>query len=316
MNYLMIVHNDLDGTASAAVYSRLVNQLPKKVIYTEPNFLPNILMNINESNFEKIVIADLGINESNFEKIVKTSRKLSKKFKIEWYDHHIWKEEWKRVLEENGVEVHHDITTCGAGVIYKSFNVEDMVSKKLVSADCSVDLWLHNDPLGEKLRRIIELDKDIRWKNYLLNKFYNGILWDKELEVKLEKIMDEELENYNKLAKFVKILQYENIRIVVAARWKGRPDISYASQYLMSKFGADIFVSANGKYVSFRSNNYDIRSYAVKLGGGGHMKAAGAPLKVPLIYRLLYKLNIKRPFLNYVSDRILEVIKEVGIKNA
>jgi len=311
----MIVHNDFDGTASAAVYSRLSDKIPSQIIYTEPNLLPNILASIGEkSNFEKIVIADLGINESNFEKILKVTNELSRRSKIEWYDHHIWKEEWKRLLKENGVEVYHDTTTCGAGVIYKNFGKEDLISKKLVSADCSVDLWLHNDPLGEKLRRIVEVEKNVNWKNYLVKKFYNGILWDEEFERKLENVMDEELKNYNKLFKYTNVINYEGLKIVVVARWKGRPDISYAGQYLMSRLEGDIFVSANGKYVSFRSNNYDIRIYAVKLGGGGHIKAAGAPLKVPLVYRVLYKIGFRKPFLDYVSKRILEVVREVGVK--
>jgi oligoribonuclease NrnB/cAMP/cGMP phosphodiesterase (DHH superfamily) len=311
----MIVHNDLDGTVSAAVYARIVKALPSTVIFTEPNQLGNILHKIDK-NFSTIIIADLGINEGTIKTIVKELRKLtSSGIKIEWYDHHIWKEEWKKTLMSIGVEINHDITTCGAGVIYKTkYKNKDEISEALVRADCSVDLWLHNDVLGEKLRRIVELDKSFEWKNYLIKKFFKGILWDTEFEKKLEDIMNEELKNYNNILKNVKVIQYDNKRIAIAYRWKGRPDISYGAQYIMSRTDSIIFISANGKYVSFRSNNYIVRDYAVKLGGGGHLKAAGAPLKVPIIYRILIKLGWKSPFFNYIIKKIDPIIREVGIK--
>lgn len=85
------------------------------------------------------------------------------------------------------MEVYHDVTTCGAGVVNKVMNPNDEVSKKLASADCSVDIWLHDDPLGEKLRRIVENDRSFEWKRKLIEVFYNGTLWNEEFQKILEK---------------------------------------------------------------------------------------------------------------------------------
>ncbi len=111
----------------------------------------------------------------------------------------------------------------------------------------------------------------------------------------------------------MKVLEVEGVKIVVAIRWKGPPDISYASQFLMTRTGADIFVSANGKAISFRSNVIDIRRFAVSLGGGGHPLAAGASLRIPLAYRILRKFGIRGPVIDWVSKVVVDVIKKEGI---
>ncbi|MEM0199924.1 MAG: DHHA1 domain-containing protein, partial [Saccharolobus sp.] len=166
-----------------------------------------------------------------------------------------------------------------------------------------------------KLRRIVESNKDYSWKNELIKTFYNGILWNENFDKMLEDILTKELEGYKKVMKSFKVLEIDGHKLAVAIRWKGPPDISYASQFIMSRTGASVFVSANGKSISFRSNEIDVRQYAVKLGGGGHPLAAGAQLKVPLIYRLANRLGIKLPMLNWVSNNVKKVIEEVGFIN-
>ncbi|MEM0293371.1 MAG: DHHA1 domain-containing protein [Saccharolobus sp.] len=316
MDFYAIVHNDFDGTASAAIYSRAVKSLPKTVFFTEPNKLHNLLKSLELRGVYNIIIADLGINASTFNEILKELKRLiDEGASIEWFDHHVWKEEWKEELKKIGVKVYHDMSTCGAGVVYKYKNSNDEFSKQLASADCSVDIWLHNDPMGEKLRRIVESNKDYSWKNELIKTFYNGILWNENFDKMLEDILTKELEGYKKVMKSFKVLEIDGHKLAVAIRWKGPPDISYAAQFIMSRTGASVFVSANGKSISFRSNEIDVRQYAVKLGGGGHPLAAGAQLKVPLIYRLANRLGIKLPMLNWVSNNVKKVIEEVGFIN-
>ncbi|WP_338603412.1 DHH family phosphoesterase [Sulfolobus tengchongensis] len=313
MEYYAIVHNDFDGTASAAVYARAVGSLPKTTFFTEPNKLHSLLGSLELRGVYNIMIADLGINASTFNNIISELKRLiDQGAKIEWFDHHVWKEEWKDELRKIGVNVYHDTSTCGAGVIYKYKNPNDEFSRKLASADCSVDIWLHNDPMGEKLRRIVENNKDFSWKNELIKIFFNGILWNETFDKILEEVVSKELEGYKKVMKSYKLINVDGQKVVVAVRWKGPPDISYASQFLMTRTGASVFASANGKSISFRSRDIDVRQFAVKLGGGGHPLAAGAQLKVPLIYRFLNKLGVKGPMLNWVSKVVQNTILEIG----
>jgi len=313
LDYYAIVHNDFDGTASAAVYARAVKSLPKTVFFTEPNKLHSLLKSLQLRGVYNIMIADLGINASTFNEIVKELRRLiSEGAKIEWFDHHVWKDEWKDELRKIGVLVYHDTSTCGAGVIYKYKNKEDEFSRKLASADCSVDIWLHDDPMGEKLRRIVETNKDFSWKIELIKTFYNGVLWNENFERMLEDIVSKEIEGYRKLMKNVRLIEIDGHRVVIALRWKGPPDISYASQFLMTRLNAEVFVSANGRNVSFRSRDIDVRQFAVKLGGGGHPLAAGAQLTVPIIYRLLRKIGISSPMMNWVVKNVESAIMDVG----
>jgi len=313
MDYYAIVHNDFDGTASVAVYARAVNSLPKKVWFTEPTKIHNLLAKLELRGVNKIMIADIGINGSTFQSIVESLTRLKNEgAEIQWFDHHVWKQEWKDKLKDIGIEVYHDTSTCGAGVIHKVLNPTDDFSEKLASADCSVDIWLHNDPMGEKLRRVVENNHDYAWKEKLIQIFYSGILWNDEFQKILEKQVDEELKGYQKLPKYYKVIEIDNKKVAIAIRWRGPPDISYAGQYIMTRTGAIIFASANGKSISFRSNTYEIRRYAAKLGGGGHPLAAGASLKIPLIYRILRRLGIISPALNWVSKVVYRTIKEEG----
>ncbi|BAB65578.1 DHH family phosphoesterase [Sulfurisphaera tokodaii] len=313
MDYYAIVHNDFDGTASAAVYARAVNDLPKKVFFTEPTKIHNFLSKLELRGVNNIMIADIGINASTFDSILQSLKRLiSQGAKIQWFDHHVWKEEWKKTLSDIGVEVYHDTSTCGAGVIVKYLNPNDEFSKKLTSADCSVDIWLHDDPMGEKLRRVVESNRDYSWKEYLIKKFYQGILWDEEFEKILVDQIDKELKGYEKLPKYIRVLNINGKNVVVAVRWKGPPDISYASQFLMNRYNAVVFASINGKAISFRSNLIEVRKYAEKLGGGGHPLAAGAGLKAPFWRFLLHKLGYRKPLLDWVSNIVINVINEIG----
>jgi oligoribonuclease NrnB/cAMP/cGMP phosphodiesterase (DHH superfamily) len=313
LEYYAIVHNDFDGTASAAVYARAVGSLPKTVFFTEPNKLHTLLRSLELRGVYNIMIADLGINANTFNDIIKELRRLiNQGAKIEWFDHHVWKDEWKEELKKIGVNLYHDTSTCGAGVIYKYKNPNDNFSRKLASADCSVDIWLHDDPMGEKLRRIVENNKDYSWKNELIKTFFNGILWNDAFDKILEETMSKELEGYKKVMKSYRLLEINGYKVVIAVRWKGPPDISYASQFLMTRTGASVFVSANGKSISFRSREIDVRQFAVRLGGGGHPLAAGAQLKVPLLYKFLNKIGIKSPMLNWVTKVVQNVITDVG----
>ncbi|PVU76688.1 DHH family phosphoesterase [Acidianus hospitalis] len=315
MDYYAIVHNDFDGTASVAVYARAVKSLPKNVWFTEPTKVHNLLSKLEPRGVYNVMIADLGLNESTFDKIVESCKKLiDQGVKIQWFDHHVWKEEWKSKLSEIGVEVHHDTSTCGAGVVHKVMNPDDEFSSKLASADCSVDIWLHNDPMGEKLRRIVESNKDYGWKKKLIETFYNGILWNEEFQKILEDQVDQELKGYQKLPKYYRVIEVNGVKVVVAIRWKGPPDISYAAQYLMTRTGAKVFVSANGKAISFRSSTINVRLFAAKLGGGGHPLAAGASLEIPLIYRILRRIGIISPANKWVCNVVTKVINDVGFK--
>jgi len=234
--------------------------------------------------------------------------------KVKWFDHHVWKDQWIKMLRDAGAEVLVDTSTCGAGVVLRGTNSQDEISKRIVSADCAVDMWWHDDPMGEKLRRVIEASRDFSWKEKIVEKLFRGVLWDQEFQSILEEQMDQELKGYSKLRDYFRVVEVDGVRVAIALRWRGRPDISYAAQYFMSRSGAKIFVSANGKSISFRSSSYVVRDYAVKFGGGGHPLAAGGQLKIPWFRRLLFSLGLKGPALSWVASRVVQAMREVGLK--
>jgi len=314
MHYLMIVHNDLDGTCSAAVYSRIVGNMPRKIIFVPgPDSLVKVLGNIRNGKENAIVIADLGMNSSIYSKVVSLLRELKSMNKvIEWYDHHVWEEEWIREVKGIGVDLHVDNSTCGAGVIEKYKGNGDNINKVIVDADCSVDLWMHNNSLGEKLRRVIELNRDFKWKMEVVEELYKGNLWNKKFEESLIYMIKEELKGYSNILKNVKVIEFNGVKLAFSIKWNGPPDISYGAQYVMSRTGSEVFCSYNGSRVSFRSNRYNVREIAHKLGGGGHVLAAGAKIQAPLYLRVLRKMGIKKPMLDWISRKVLSVLNDIG----
>ncbi|MUN29542.1 DHH family phosphoesterase [Sulfuracidifex metallicus] len=314
-DYYAIVHNDFDGTASAAVYARAVGYLPKNTFFTEPTRLHNFLNKLELRGVKKIVLADLGANGSTIDQVTeRLSWIVSQGVEVEWFDHHVWKQEWKDKVTQAGVHLYHDTSTCGAGVVHKVKNPQDEFSSKLASADCSVDIWLHNDPMGEKLRRVVENSPDYSWKLHLVETFFKGELWNDEFQKILEDKIDEELKGYKKLEKYFKVIDIDGKKVAIAIRWRGPPDISYASQYIMSRTGAVVFVSANGKSISFRSSTYEIRRFALEFGGGGHPLAAGAALRVPALHRFFRRIGIRKFMMNWVTTRVEQAVKKAGFQ--
>lgn len=315
MDFYAVVHNDFDGTASAAVYSRAVGNLPRYTFFTEPTKLHLMLDKIEPRGVNSLMIADLGPNANTLDSVIVSLKKLlASGVKVQWFDHHVWKDEWKKKVTDAGVELYHDTSTCGAGVVSKIMNPGDEVGRRLASADCAVDIWTHDDPLGEKLRRIVENRREFEWKLKVMKDFFEGRLWSEEYQEILLQTLKGELEGFTRLRRFYRVLTVDDTKVAIAIRWKGPPDISYAAQYIMARSGAKVFVSANGFSISFRSREINVRDYAVAFGGGGHPLAAGASFKIPALYRFLKRIGFRGPALGYVSRRVTEVIKSKEVR--
>jgi len=84
---------------------------------------------------------------------------------------------------------------------------------------------------------------------------------------------------------------------------------SFLAAYLIGRYNADIAVlaSIDGK-LSFRSRSVNVREIALKMGGGGHMYAAGAKIEIPLVTRLLGRIS-RKAVLGYIINQIIEVVK-------
>ncbi|MCE4620525.1 MAG: DHHA1 domain-containing protein [Desulfurococcales archaeon] len=326
MGHLFIVtHTDLDGAGSAAAaliaYKRRIEEAT--ILFAEPynihEALENLVGNVGQGDI--LVVSDLGPNKKSVEESAKhISTMTSEGARVDWYDHHIWPEEWRKLISDAGAKLTIDTSTCATGVVaryatkYNNTEYTDYL-RELEEAVCAADLWRWNHPLAPKLFRIADTryeDGVAEWRRRVIAKFSEGILWDDELQEKLESYVNAELENFNKILSTVYVAEGE-CRVAAAYKKHGPPSNSFIGASLLSRFQADIavIIRENGG-LSLRSRGVNVQVIAVELGGGGHPRAAGARIEIPFTTRMLGKLW-KRAVTRQAARKILGVAEATGV---
>ncbi len=302
----IVTHTDLDGVGAAAAFLRILGVKPGRgatIIYSEPYNIDETLEALEEyvEGGDILAITDLGLNEDVREKTISIIGKLTGKgVRVEWYDHHVWREDELNSLKETGALVFIDRSTCATGVVVKyassvrgvkpeSFLVE------LESIVCSADLWRWDNSLSPKLFRAVGSREEAReWRDKVLDKLVEGIVWDEELEARLQQYISEELKNMENILKTVHLEKTGKFNIAVVYKTEGPPANSIIGALLESRYEAHIagILRPNGG-LSLRSKTVNVQAIAAKLGGGGHYRAAGAKIDIPLWVKTLSKIYPK-----------------------
>lgn len=298
-NHLFIVtHTDLDGAGAAAAALRITGRKVDEatIVFAEPYNLDRKLGELVDhvSQGDLTVIADLGVNKQVFNGIVDSVRKIAEAgARVEWYDHHVWSDEEVAALREAGALVVVDRSTCATGVVARHMarfrGVNDEFLTELEAAVCAADLWRWDHHMAPKLFRVAGDRGDEEWKRKLIEKLASGVLWDEELEAKLEEYVNEELSGFNKVLSTVYVGRVDGYTVAVAyKRVKGPPGSSMIGASLLSRYDSDVagIVRGDGG-LSLRSRRVNVQVIAKLLGGGGHPAAAGAKIGIPLPIRLL-----------------------------
>ena len=304
MGHLYIVtHTDLDGAGSASAaliaYKRMIED--STILFAEPYNIHDMLKDLR-GNIDKgdiLVISDLGPNETSVKASARILESIIKSGgRVDWYDHHIWPAEWRNLMQSTGVRLTIDTSTCATGVVaryatkYNRTEYNDYL-RELEAAVCSADLWRWDHPLAPKLFRVADTRYEegmVKWRLRLIAKFSEGVLWDEELAERLESYINMELYNFNKILSTVYIARGE-CTVAAAYKVRGPPSNSFIGASLLSRYNADIavIIRENGG-ISLRSNGVNVQIIAASLGGGGHPRAAGAKIKIPISSRIISKL--------------------------
>lgn len=325
---IIVTHNDLDGLGSAAAYLRIrgLSLEDSTLIFTEPYELHTTLQSLieNVAEGDTIAIMDLGVNAENLRRVIEsTSSLLERGAEIEWYDHHIWGPEAGE-LRRLGARVYIDTATCATGVTAKyasliyGYNLSsDPALLELVKAVCAADLWKWDHHLAPKLFRIVGNEgKDYegeKWRRFLVERFREGILWCREFEEALASYVNKELRSYHEVLASIANASKGACKVAAVIKPRGPPANSLIGAMLLSRFNASIavIIRENGA-VSLRSRTLDVQKIASRLGGGGHPRAAGAKLRIPLWIRVLSRLY-PRIMSKYIARKILATAVESGI---
>lgn len=318
----IVTHTDLDGVASAAVYLRIIGLKPTDatVLYAEPYNLNEVIGDYADhvDSGDVVAIMDLGVNTSIFDSLLAMIEGLAKRgVEIEWYDHHVWGEEAEKVRSV-GVKLFIDRSTCATGVVAKYASqlrgVEvDEYTGELVSAVCAADLWRWTHHLAPKLFRVLGRRDDEEWRAKLLEKLYSGILWDDEMQERLEEYVNGELKGFSKILSSVHVKEDGGCRVAAVYKKEGPPSNSMIGAALLYRFQADVAVIAreNGA-ISLRSRRVDVQKVASALGGGGHPRAAGARISLPFHVRIL-RVFWPSLYSRYVASVVLRAARAARV---
>jgi len=323
---VVITHTDLDGVAAAAIYHRIVGVVPdteSTIIMTEPYRLHRVLADIAKAGAKRVAIMDLGPNSATIDSTVEAVGNIvGRGARLEWYDHHRWEPAWVERLDSLGAKLFIDTSICAAGVVarYASrlYDVElDGFTRRLVKATCAADLWRWDDELAPRLYRVVDRYKGAKgdqWKRKLVRGFFEGSLWWPDLDDALNEYLKLEFRGFNKALRNTLVAEFAlDCRAVFVLKDPGPPNASILGNSFIDRFGADfaVIVRKRGRGMSFRSRSVNVREIAYQLGGGGHPRAAGAPLQLPLMYRLL-ALLYPRARLLYARKLVEKAIGEMG----
>jgi len=307
MEIHVFTHTDLDGIASAAIYTKVLKSTGRnpdfRIHFTEPHKLATSLRkSINPMKPPQVVaIMDLGLNRDSASGVSSILRKLrGLDVSIEWYDHHVWDPSWISALSDIGVRLYLDRSTCAAGVVAQSLlrrvgvtddEVRDCILE-LVDLTCSVDLWSWNHPLSPFVYRIVGTyrgSKGDAFRRLLIEEFGSCRFWRDDYSDRLQRVVDAELRGFERvLEKSRSFMLDSNAKAVFVVKSPGPPHTSLLASYLMSKFSAEAAIIARPDgSISLRSRRINVREIAVCMGGGGHNSASGARVEPPLLVRLL-----------------------------
>ncbi|MEM4541809.1 MAG: DHHA1 domain-containing protein [Desulfurococcaceae archaeon] len=314
MVYAIVAHTDMDGVASAALYLYLNEVSDFHVFFSEPFLLHKTLSRTTSAYYEKVVIFDLGINPVSYTKVLEYIKLLREySIPVTWFDHHIWEENWIRDMEKLGVELYIDRSTCTVGVVAKHLKptrraVDEHFVENLVRGVCAGDLWRFDHWLGGFYMRVVRRrDKD-SWRKTVLKTLASGTLWSEDFNAKVEEHIDNELRCLSSDLSLI-IRNINGVKLAVAESVELLEN-SFLASYIMGRYDVDIVVlaSMDGK-LSIRSRNIDVREVAYSLGGGGHMHAAGAKIRIPWWIKLLSRVN-RNTLLHYVSRLIAQKLAQ------
>lgn len=311
--YYIVTHTDIDGVGSTALYIYLQGERPKKIYFTEPYLVNRVVKSLINVKIDKIVFMDLGMNNRFYQQVREFLNKItSRGIEVEWYDHHVWEKEWINGMKAIGVELYIDRTTCTTGIVarYAPRKREDINQdfvNELVNGICAGDLWKFDHWRGPWYIRLVRRNEHNSWRLHVINTLSQGILWKNEFTENIVAKLDKELKAYNDVIDSFLVKEVNGLKIVYIPH-HNLVDSSFIASLALSRTNADIavIVTRDGK-LSFRSTGYNVRDIAVKLGGGGHIKASGAKISIPFKVKIMsyWKIDYLLHYVHILIEKLL-----------
>lgn len=278
MKDLLISHlADIDGVSPVILMKlcKLDFDYELKDINELEEYLSELL-DTDLSIYNNIYITDLTVPESIYERI--NNSEYKNKFKV--FDHH---KTHMYACDYDYVTI--DINECGTTLFYKYLKTKYKFKKSVDEYTDHVknlDIWLwvsKDDIVAKQLGDLFDIFGIDRYINEMVKKLkYNRFKLSK-LEKTILEIEQDKIDRYiSKKEENMVILNYENYKagLVFCEKYKSEMGNRLSVNYPELDF--IIMINLSGG-ISFRTDkDIDLSEIAVKLNGGGHKKACGAPI--------------------------------------
>ncbi|NMA10545.1 MAG: phosphoesterase [Methanomicrobiales archaeon] len=280
-----LTHNDLDAVGSDAVHRRKYGDV--FTVWSSVGKFLSLFDAVAGSpgRGDLLSISDLGYQQGVEQRLAKAR---SNGWRIEWRDHHRWKDEEIRAVDAKTSLLHVDVSTCATGIVARDLAPGDAVAEEIARVVCDYDLWKHQDPRSKMLGQVV-MRKG--WREYVRDNLVRGTIVDAKVESEYNEIVRKMERDIKKSIRHTTIIEDGRYRIAFAPLYGYPSETAHAIRDEL-KTDIEVIVSSNGR-ISIRSVPPVGHIIAREFSGGGHPHAAGGTFSFTLLDRLLFWL-IKR----------------------
>lgn len=295
-----LTHNDLDAVGSDAIHRRKYGDV--FTVWASVGKFLSLFDAVAGSpgRGDLLSISDIGYQQGVEQRLAKAR---SNGWRIEWRDHHRWKDEEIRAVEKKTGLLHVDVTTCATGIVARDLAPDDPVAIEIAQVVCDYDLWKHQDPRSKVLGQVV-MRKGFR--DYVRDNLVRGVITDEKIEAEYDRIAREMEQDIKKSIQHTTIIKGDRYRIAFAPLYGYPSETAHAIRDEL-KTDIEVVVSKNGR-ISIRSVPPVSHIIAREFSGGGHPHAAGGTFPFTFFDRLLFWL-IKR---NRHYRRLAEKAESIG----
>jgi len=278
-----LTHNDLDAVGADAIHRIRYGTEGVFTIWSSVGKFSALLalVAVSDGKGDLLSISDLGYHR-DAESSVKQAKKNG--WRVEWRDHHRWRDEEKVRIEKEVDLLQIDTGTCGTGIVARDLAPENAIAAEVARVVCDYDLWKHADPRSAVLGQVLQRKKN---RDHVRDCLVRGIFTDESIEREYAEI---KAEMTAMMQRSLSHATFSGTRYRIAfAPMYGYP--SETAHFIRDQKGTEIevIIGKDGKF-SIRSVPPISHLIARKFGGGGHPNAAGGSFNFTVIERFTWWL--------------------------
>ncbi|HET6581303.1 MAG TPA: phosphoesterase [Methanoregula sp.] len=278
-----LTHNDLDAVGADAIHRMRYGKGNVFTIWSSVGKFAALfsLVASCEGKGDLLSISDLGYFKEA-ERIAGSAK--ARGWKVEWRDHHRWRDDEITKVARNVTVLRIDTNVCACGIVARDLAPENPTAAEVARVVCDYDLWKHTDPRSAVLGQVLQRKKN---REHVRDCLVSGIFSDPLIDEEFREIKDEMDAMMLRSLKHVTITG-KRYRIAFAPLY-GYP--SETAHFIRNERKTDIevIISKDGKF-SLRSVPPVSHLIAREFGGGGHPNAAGGSFNFNVIERFTWWL--------------------------